>query len=868
MYEARGKAGPGWGGTERKEVSHALVIGLHRKRMTVYIILELILTVGLFQFMASWLRGRILDWAGSVIVQGLECCHMFLRLRLHSFCVCCLRLGASVLAGSWVMPQGPGDWTALFMVIAGQVLSLSSRYHCMFGGAERPMAKTYLIGSHVVSGLLISGAFLSRAGGPGGEGMLSACELRHHGIAVALAGVLSCLIDALAYYNRGYQSTRGIGPFRRPPSGGRRRRLVLARGYDQDLFDLHHFLSGPGEASQWEGGLSSPHSSMLIPDLPPSQSLPSFLGPEASQWARRCGHLWMRLSALWEEMGGRELAGRLLLTSVGVAASAGPAETLLAKASALIFGEDHQYHGLPPVGSSWQALPKVAFTTVAVAVYGFFTLGRSTLLLCHLVRQPVDFSALGKGERGGAESLLHGWLEKGWAVILREPRLEHPNRGGGRRQSAESAFEAPEKDMWRGEMEETQRMLYRTAVLASRSVFPPRLEMFDVSRQPLGPTDRLYRAQAFLDLAILAHGQVERRRQACFKDRGVWQATCRPLVMVVNALTLQIELEMEGCGRVEGGMPSPLKKLHARLGLVEPEEGNSLAGLIVDAEVQRRMEEVWSHRRSHGQPIAQEDLDSDPHEWLLPAKGEWRGGMHLSPDQEGKTAPGRPPKPLEIPTLDLQVVELAASALGALYRNAVSVVEEEERFEDPRGCSRHSIPAVVGSLVGCQLALHLYSAMVLCAADGGGGNGRGTGGWAGWVSGKDTGMTEAGMQGAVPRFQVIFDRPSVVLPQLAGVSMAVDEAIESILGTYYESDLMTFSFAPLYARCLKMYIECWRRKDEERMDKEIRDRQSSEREGGEDGQAWLETKLSKGSRWEGNGSPSLLLQRRGKWRKS
>ena len=98
--------------------------------------------------------------------------------------------------------------------------------------------------------------------------------------------------------------------------------------------------------------------------------------------------------------------------------------------------------------------------------------------------------------------------------------------------------------------------------------------------------------------------------------------------------------------------------------------------------------------------------------------------------------------------------------------------------------------------------------------------------------------------------------------------MAVDEAIESILGTYYESDWMTFSFAPLYARCLKMYIECWRRKDEERMDKEIRDRQSSEREGGEDGQAWLETKLSKGSRWEGNGSPSLLLQRRGKWRKS
>jgi len=64
----------------------------------------------------------------------------------------------------------------------------------------------------------------------------------------------------------------------------------------------------------------------------------------------------------------------------------------------------------------------------------------------------------------------------------------------------------------------------------------------------------------------------------------------------------------------------------------------------------------------------------------------------------------------------------------------------------------------------------------------------------------------------VPRFQVILDRPSVVLPQLVGVSLAVDEAIEGIVERYYDSDFGTFCFAPLYARCVKMYLECGRRK--------------------------------------------------------
>jgi len=204
------------------------------------------------------------------------------------------------------------------------------------------------------------------------------------------------------------------------------------------------------------------------------------------------------------------------------------------------------------------------------------------------------------------------------------------------------------------------------------------------------------------------------------------------MLMVVNALTLQLELQMEGGGRLEGGRASPMKNLHTRLGLGEPRDGRGVAALIIDSEVQKRMEEVWARRRRQGRVVTVEEMqEARSEDFLLPAS--LVGGRRSGGEEQQQQLLS----PLALPTLDLQVVELAASALGGVYRHAVEVVEEGEGgreggFEDSRGCSRHSIPAVIGSLVSCQLALHLYSTMVLCEGGekegvGGGRGGRGGG---------------------------------------------------------------------------------------------------------------------------------------------
>lgn len=274
-------------------------------------------------------------------------------------------------------------------------------------------------------------------------------------------------------------------------------------------------------------------------------------------------------------------------------------------------------------------------------------------------------------------------------------------------------------------------------------------------------------------------------------------------------------------------MVSPMKSLCTRLGLEDPRDGRGLAALIIDSEVQRRMEEVWARRRRQGRVVTVEEMqEARSEEFPLPARWVGLGGGRGGKSEKKKR---QLLSPLALPLLDLQVVELAASALVGLYRHAVELVEEGEGkreggFEDSRGCSRHSIPTVIGALVSCQLALHLYSTMMLCEGVEGGGVG---------------GRTR---KGGVARFQVILDRPSVVLPQLVGVSLAVDEAIEEIVEKFYDSDFATFSFAPLYARCVKMYVECGRRKVGE---------------GGQEGGVVGEV----GGLGEG-GSPSLLRKRR------
>ena len=817
---------------------------LHIRRLSLYVIARLVLTHVHFQFLTYNLRqGWKWGWFPLVVYRFLRCCAMLLTFFLQKASVWGCFKSWFDLAFGWLVPRGTLAWVSVLLVVMAQGLSVASRYRCMFGGVDQPSVRTFLFAAHAVAGLLVSGAFLSRAGGPGGEGIYNACEWRHHGTAVVLAGVVSSLLDAWVYDQRGYQSMHGLGVFRRPPPRGRKTHLVLSRGYDQQLLDLHYYVPGSEEEEELmleEDVLSrrrSPHSRMLLPRLPPQAKLPSFVSPHASKGVRWVGRQVMRLWIYWENLQGEELLSRVVLVALGVALLVWPVEGCLRGVGSMVFGEDHHYENLPPsVGSSWQALPMVGWTTLLVLWYISFSLAESTLLLCHLVRQPVDFSGFEAGV--GGVGVLQYWLEKGWTVLLRDPRqqqqhLEQYGGGGSRRRSGGAAVPAAAaaggEEMWQVEMEDAQRVLYRVAVLENKSVFPPRLETHSqLARQRVTVTEKLYRAHAFLDLAILAHTNGERRREVCFREMLRWRDACRPLLMVVNALTLQLELQMEGGGRLEGGMASPLKNLHTRLGLVEPREGRGVAALIIDSEVQKRMEEVWARRRRQGMVVTVEEMqEARSEDFLLPAR--LVGGMG------GRRGGGEEQllSPLALPTLDLQVVELAASALGGLYRHAVEVVEEGEGgreggFEDSRGCSRHSIPAVIGSLVSCQLALHLYSTMVLCKGgeeEGGGGRTR---------------------KGGVPRFQVILERPSVVLPQLVGVSLAVDEAIEGIVERYYDSDFGTFCFAPLYARCVKMYVECGRRKGGE-----------GGREGGR------EEEVVGGMGVGEKGSPSLLRRRRG-----
>ncbi|GAB5031282.1 Hypothetical protein NocV09_00501500 [Nannochloropsis oceanica] len=777
-----------------------------------------------------------------VVYKFLRCCTVLLTFFLQKASVWGCFKSLFDLAFGWLIPHGISAWVSVLLVVIAQGLSMMSRYNCMFGGADCPSVRTALFAAHAVAGLLASAAFLIRAGGPGGEGIYNACEWRHHGTAVVLAGMVSSLLDAWVYDQRGYQSAHGLGPFRRAPPRGRKTHLILARGYDQRLFDLHYFVPGVGSGESEEMrlleedmqcGRRSPHSRMLLPHLPPQQKLPSFVSPHSNKWARWAGNHVMRLWFYWENLQGGELVSRVCVGVVGVAMAVWPVEAALGWVGSVVFGEDHHYEILPPsVGSSWQALPTVAWTTVLVLWYVGFSLAGGTLLLCHLVRQPVDFSGFDAGV--GSVGVLQHWLAKGWTVLLRDPgqqRMQQQSELGGlgrRRSDGAPAAAVRGEEMWQVELEDTQRVLYRVAVLANKSVYPPRLTTHSqLARQGVSVTEKLYRAHAFLDLAILAHTNAGRRREVCFREMPRWRDACRPLLMVVNALTLQLELQMEGGGRLEGGTASPMKGMCTRLGLEEPRDGKGLAALIIDSEVQRRMEEVWAKRRRQGRVVTVEEMQKARSEQFhLPARlvggvGGGRGGKGKEKKQILS--------PLALPMLDLQVVELAASALAGLYRYAVEMVEEGEGgreggFEDSRGCSRHSIPSVIGALVSCQLAMHLYSYMVLCEG------------------GEEGGAGGTTRKGGVARFQVILDRPSVVLPQLVGVSLAVDDAIEEIVEKYYDSDFATFSFAPLYARCVKMYVECGRRKVGE---------------GGQEGGVAGEV----GGMGEG-GSPSLLRKRR------
>ncbi len=394
-----------------------------------------------------------------------------------------------------------------------------------------------------------------------------------------------------------------------------------------------------------------------------------------------------------------------------------------------------------------------------------------------------------------------------------------PGAAPASRRRARQGDELGEEDLWREALEDSQRVLHRVAVLSAATpsagagaaaasngsslpakAFPPQVRAPQERR--LSVSDRLYRAHAFMDLAILAHTSTGRRR-GIFAGLRAWGEHCRPCLAVVNALTLQLELQMEASARVEGGAKSPLVGLHSRLGLgAEPRDAHLIARLMVEAEVQRRLEGLLSaaRRRQQGQRgLGGSDV-------LLEGKGDGVVAVDGGGGGGGGSVlllPRRTLRRLSIPLLDLQVVEMAALALAALYRQAVAVDRASGAFEDSRGASRHSIPAVLAALLSCQLAIHLYSSVALLPPpgqeeDGAPGTGKGKGKLAGSV-----------------RFTVLRDRPSVVAPQLCDVSAALDRAIEQIVVGYYDSDFASFAFAPLYARLIKMYVESLREREQE-----------------------------------------------------
>ncbi len=770
----------------------------HRRRLVFYMMVEaLFLTPFLFQTFAGGLgQQRGWGWTGMIVSEFSRTLGLWARRRMG------LWEGLSGLFVAVVgvgIPSGGWDWLAIALVYLAKALTMTSRYACTFGSVDGPLAMA-LVACHGLAGVLVGGAFLSRAGGLGGDGFFNACELRHHCSAVLLGGLLSAVADAaFLFYRRGNLSARGLGPFRKPPANGRQAHSVLARGYDQSLFDLQHFVT-PDPVPR-KGGPHwfynpppiSRHGRMLLPALPPApHDLPFFIGPEVPEWVKTLARFFCtRGLLLAQELELVESAVRGLLTCVAVAVLVLPCEGVLRMGAAVFYGEDGGPAWLSaPMGSLWQALPTVSKTTLMVTLYVYISLSASTLLLYHLLRQPVDFSVFTtyKG------SVLQSWLEKGWTVILQDPRPLTGEKGGSLLGTVNLAS-AQQEEMWRAELEDSEKVLYRTAVLANRAVFPPRLEAHNNVHQ-ISVTDKLYRAQAYLDLAILAHTDAT-RRQWVYHDMPLWRGHCRPLLTVINALTFQLELQMEASGRVEGGVKSPLSTLHTRLGLAEPRDAQCIATLVIETEVRRRMEDLLQQRRKNGEPISAEQINQ-PESFLLPAQ-----------------APGvlgaRTLTPLSLPTLDLQVVELAALALGALYENAVGFDESTKLFEDSRGCSRHSIPAALSALLSCQLAVHLYSTMV----QSGGLDGEEYPAMAAAVGGAAArGRRGGGMDGGggggpgFPRFNLTRDRPSVVIPKFVGVSLALDQAIEQIVVQFYASDFQAFSFAPLYARCLKMYVEC------------------------------------------------------------
>lgn len=264
-----------------------LLQAAHKRRLAAYCVVELLVTFSLFVCLAGGLRSARSWKALALFITE------WIRAPLFAF-TGRLSIWEAVKA-PFSGPTHSWDWIALGLAYAAKAVIMASRYRCTFG-TRQGNSFAVLVAGHAVGGILLSVAILSKAGGPGGDGFFNACELRHHCTAVLLAGVLSALGDAiLVFFQRGYESARGLGKFHHPSSLATEY-SVLSRGYDQGLFDIGHFLQAPASSSFSASVVDtrSPaswmprYARMLIPSLPPPpHDVPAFVAPHAPLWVRR-----------------------------------------------------------------------------------------------------------------------------------------------------------------------------------------------------------------------------------------------------------------------------------------------------------------------------------------------------------------------------------------------------------------------------------------------------------------------------------------------------------------------------------------------------------------------------------------------------
>lgn len=308
------------------------------------------------------------------------------------------------------LPSTGAQWGALLLVLVARVLAMYTRYRCSFGAmGRRPGVLFVLVLGHAAAGLLMSVAFLLRADKPG-----TGLRLPHHHSAALLAGVGSALADALlVFYRRGLQSSRGQGRFRLPPPPDGHR--LLARGFDQGLFEVRHFTrdddggarrrrsnrrsSIEGGGAGGAGGLPVPrYARMLFPPLPdPPHDLPFFIKPTAPAWAKTLGRVvFKRAWLLLEASEALACLARAVATCVAVAGAVYPFEALLRALAALTWSPEWLTDALKEegvVGTLTQlgVLYKVASTALSLSLAVYSGLALSTLLLYHILAQPVDF---------------------------------------------------------------------------------------------------------------------------------------------------------------------------------------------------------------------------------------------------------------------------------------------------------------------------------------------------------------------------------------------------------------------------------------------------------------------------------------------